>query len=102
MTKINIPNYQLNRYITDTCPCFDGANKWQRIDIGDFETYVGDNCYVITIISSHLINLYSQEQVCNKVRETVIRYLQGEGFVSGDYIYIGLQEIDLQNPPNSI
>lgn len=100
MTKINIPNYQLNKYLSDACPCFDGAKSWQRIDVGDVETYVGDGTFVIAILKDVPADKEELDDNCQKVQPVIIRYLTGEGFISEEYLYMALQEFDLQNPPD--
>jgi hypothetical protein len=102
MTKINIPDCQLNNYLTHSCPAFSGAKKWIRIDVGDQETYVGDNTFIITVIKHKPMNVDEMNSNCNKIQPIVIRYLQSEGFIDKEYIYIGLQEIDLQDPPDGL
>lgn len=96
--KINIPDYQLNLYLTNSCPFFEGAKSWQRIDVGDQETYVGDGAFVITLIKHQPASIEEMQENCKKVQPVVIRYLLGEGFITDAYLYIALQELDLKRP----
>lgn len=97
--KINIPDYQLNLYLANACPFFsEGAKVWQRIDVGDQETYVGDSSFVITIIKHPPASVEEMNENCKKVQPIVIRYLLGEGFITDAYLYMALQELDLRRP----
>lgn len=95
---MNIPDYQLNLYLTNACPFFEKAKSWQRVDVGEQETYVGDGAFVITIIKHHPANVEEMNENCKKVQPIVIGYLLGEGFITDAYLYIALQELNMQRP----
>jgi hypothetical protein len=95
---VNIPDFQLNNYVVSTCPALEPAKRWQRVDVGEQEVYIGDGTYVISIIKHHPSNVSEMNVNCNKVNHVVIRYLQGEGFIGPEYLYIGLQEFNLNKP----
>ena len=79
------------------------AKKWQRVDVGDLEVYVGDRKYVISFVET--LPKTSREMEANTLsaEETVMKYLIGEDFVdSEDFLYVGLQRIDLQDPPSGL
>lgn len=102
MNTINIPDEELNSYIKNTCGSFPCAKKWQRIDVGTLETYVGDGEYVITVIDYKPKSVKQMERNCRKVEETVTRYLIGEGFIGKNYLYVGLQQFNLTSLPQGL
>lgn len=72
---------------------------WRRVDVGTLETYVGDDVYAMAFINQ-IPNTIEEMELNNKrAEETVIRYLQAEGFIGKEYIYMGLQRFDLQHLP---
>lgn len=97
---------ELNALIS-TMPTEDGtkfayAKEWQRVDVGKLETYVGDRLYVITLVEKLPETMDEVEANGLSAEETVIRYLQGEGFIDEEFVYVGLQRFDLQNPPRGL
>jgi len=99
---MNIPDYQLNLYLANVCPCFDAVSKWIRADVGNIEAYVGDGNIVIAVISVRPPSVEEMTENCQKAKPVVIRYLQSEGFLGADYVYVAIQELDLQNPPDGL
>lgn len=87
-------------------PCESGplpsATTWQRVDVGFLETYVGDSLYVITLIERLPKTIDEVQSQGESVEETVIRYLQGEGFVGEQFVYLGLQRFDKDNLPEGL
>jgi hypothetical protein len=73
------------------------AKDWQRVDVGDLEVYVGDEKYIIAFVEHPPKSIEEMEKNTLTVQEIVITYLQGEGFIGEDYVYVGLQQIDLTN-----
>jgi len=96
MKTLDLTPTELNNHIKTFCP---PAEHWQRIDVGDIETYVGDGQCVITLIDYKPTSVKELEKNCRKAEETVTRYLQDEGFIGKNYLYLGLQQFDLTKPP---
>jgi hypothetical protein len=75
------------------------TKKWKRVDVGMTEVYVGDELYIVALVEkmSESIDEITSNQV--NTEETVIKYLQSEGFIGKDYAYVGMQRFNLQKPP---
>jgi hypothetical protein len=101
MKESNISMPELNALVHGF-PCEDGplppAKNWVRVDVGDLETYVGDRLYVVTLVETLPDSVEEIKQFGASAEATVIKYLQGEGFIDNEFLYIGLQRFDLQNP----
>jgi hypothetical protein len=104
--KVQISDYELNQYLSQVCPCFEWATKWRKMnDIGNVEVYLGDSSYVIAIIHLRPKDVPDIDKLADayrRVKEKVMKYLQDEGFIGTEYIYLALQELDLQNPPDGL
>ena len=99
----NISNEELNSHLAETTNgCFPAAKKWQRVDVGTIESYIGDNLYVVSVIEKRPKTVTEMNANCEKVKRIVIRYLESEGFIGEEYLYIGLQRLDLQNLPDGL
>lgn len=89
---------ELNSYVialrNDAGGYFPAAKSWQRIDVGDIETYVGDRLYVIAI-AKETPSETDIDEVAVAIQTQVIKYLQSEGFIDAEFLYIGLQEFRL-------
>jgi hypothetical protein len=75
--------------------------KWQRVDCGETEVYVGDKLFIVALVEKILGNDTEIEAFQLKTQETVIRYLQSEGFIDEEYAYVGMQRFELKNEPDS-
>jgi hypothetical protein len=75
---------------------------WKRVDVGTLETYVGDSLYVITLIDQLPTSLEEAASNGLSAEDTVIRYLQGEGFLGEEFVYLGLQRFDKNNLPDGL
>lgn len=97
---------ELNAVIRNLPPDENGPfiapKKWMRVDVGTLETYVGDKLYVITLVEKLPNSLEEVESNAEFAEQTVIRYLQGEGFIGEEYAYVGLQRFDLKNLPEEL
>lgn len=74
-------------------------------DIGNVEVYLGDSAYIVAIIHlcpKDMPDIKDLPAAYARVKEKVMKYLQDEGFVGTEYIYLALQELDLQNPPDGL
>jgi hypothetical protein len=89
-------------------PCEDGlklppAKEWKRVDVGSIEVYVGfpgaGLSYVVGLIEKIPQSMNELEANGESAENVIIKYLQSEGFIGEEFIYIGLQRFDLQNPP---
>jgi len=72
--------------------------KWKRVPVGQIEVYIGDNIYVVALVDklSKSVDELTAAQV--NTENTVIKYLQSEGFISKEYAYIGMQRFALNEP----
>jgi hypothetical protein len=76
------------------------AKEWKRADCGKIEVYVGDELYVVAVINRKPIKYKSGLVKNNKaIEKTIIRYLQSEGFIGNEYVYVGMQTIDINLLP---
>lgn len=74
-------------------------------DIGNVEVYLGDSAYIVAIIHlspKDMPDIFDLPVAYQRVKDTVLKYMQGEGFVGTEYIYLALQEFDLQTPPSGL
>ena len=73
--------------------------KWKRVDCGNVEVYVGDDLYVVALVEK--ISESVDEVATNQINteDTVIKYLQSEGFIGKEYAYVGMQRFKLNHPP---
>lgn len=78
---------------------FPAPKAWKRVDCGQIETYVGDGLYVISLVEKCPDNKEEMKENQFKTETTVIKYLQGEGFIEKEYVYVGMQRFSLKNPP---
>jgi hypothetical protein len=78
---------------------FPVPKEWKRVDVGKIECYVGDRLCVVALVEkqSETIGELKENQVNTEV--TIIRYLKGEGWIDKEYIYVGMQKFNLNNPP---
>lgn len=76
--------------------------KWKRVDVGQTEVYVGDGLYVVALCEK--IPESADELATNQVNteDTVIKYLQSEGFLEKDYAYVGMQRFSLKHLPEGL
>lgn len=78
---------------------FPAPKAWMRVDCGQIETYVGDGLYVISLVEKSPETKAEMTENQFKTETTVIKYLQSEGFIEKEYIYVGMQRFSLKNPP---
>lgn len=76
--------------------------KWLRVDVCQTEVYVGDKDYVIALVEKlpKTVDDLTKNQV--NTEETIVKYLQNEGFLGVEYAYVGMQRFDLNNPPKGL
>ena len=83
----------------DTRQSFPPPKKWKRVDVGETECYVGDELCVVSLIEKQPETMAElTENQCN-TEDTIIKYLQSEGWIGKEYIYVGLQRFNLNKPP---
>ncbi|HQI46557.1 MAG TPA: hypothetical protein PLC59_10920 [Bacteroidales bacterium] len=62
--------------------------KWKQINAGQHEIYLGDNMFIVvrlkTMPDSNEVML--QEKI--KTEKTIVKYLQSEGFIGEQYVYV--------------
>ena len=97
---------ELNSYVV-SYPREDGqlppAKNWQRIgNVEGMELFVGDRTYVIALVTVRPKNMAALRQNTKAAETTAIAYLQREGFIDNEYLYIGLQDIDTTNLPKGL
>ena len=82
----------LNEMVPEPLP---KPKKWVRVDCGQTEVYVGDRLYIVALVEK--IPDSEDEVVATQlsVEETVVKYLQSEGFIDRDYAYIGMQRFKI-------
>src|SRR5512137_2929011 len=78
---------------------FPAPKAWKRVDCGQIETYVGDGLYVVALVEKYPENIEQMKETQFKTEATVIKYLQGEGFIEKEYVYVGMQRFSLKKPP---
>lgn len=95
--KPNISPEDLNWYIMSASlgKPLPSAKRWIRIDVGEIETYVGDEVYVISIVNKRPADIEEMKENSIKAQKIVVSYLMSEGFINKDFLFIGLQTFDL-------
>lgn len=78
---------------------FPAPKKWQRVDVGNIECYVGDRICVIALVEKQPDTVSELKQNQLNTETTIIRYLQNEGWIDKEYVYVGMQRFSLKNPP---
>jgi hypothetical protein len=81
---------------------FSVPKQWQRIDVGHIETYVGDETIVIGMVTIIPKTRKEMEDNNKKAEKIIIKYLQSEGFIGTEYVYVGLQTFNLKRLPNDL
>jgi hypothetical protein len=81
---------------------FPAPKSWHRVDCGQIEAYVGDKLYVIALVEKCPDNIAELKENQSKTEHTVIKYLQSEGFVGKEYVYVGMQRFNLKKPPEGL
>lgn len=81
---------------------FPAPKKWRRVDVCQTEVYVGDRDYVVALVDKlpETVDDLAKNQV--NTEETIVKYLQEEGFIGIEYAYVGMQKFDLQHPPKGL
>ena len=76
--------------------------KWKRVDVGQTEVYVGDDLYIVALCEKlpESVDELAKNQV--NTEDTVIKYLQSEGFIGQEYAYVGMQRFKLNHPPEGL
>ena len=69
------------------------------MDVGTTEVYVGDELYVIAMVNARPITRDIMKKNNDAVEKTVTRYLQAEGFINNEYVYVGMQTLKLDDLP---
>ena len=74
-------------------------HKWNRVDVGHTEVYVGDSIYIIALVEKlpESVDELASNQV--NTEDTVVKYLRSEGFIGEEYSYVGMQRFSLRNHP---
>lgn len=93
----------LNAFIR-TMPSADGQvlpvpKVWQLVNMGAVPVYVGDREYVVAFVDKQPASMADMESNQAATEEVVIRYLQQEGFIDEEYVYVGMQQFDLGKIP---
>lgn len=96
----NMSTFELNKFMREAAECHNGnvyqAKKWQRVDVGNIECYVGDETLVVTVLNRKPIKHKNGMTKNNiDIEHTVTRYLRGEGFIGKEYVYVAMQTIDI-------
>ncbi len=81
---------------------FPAPKAWKRVDCGSIEAYVGDKLYVIALVETCPDNIEQLKENQTKTELTVIKYMQSEGFVGKEYVYVGMQRFNLKKPPQGL
>ncbi len=106
----NITRIELDELVSHF-PTEDGipyppAKEWKRVDVGTIEVYVGSPAsgvhYVIGLVEKLPESMEEMEKNGESAETVIIRYLQNEGFIGEEFVYVGLQRFDLQNPPDGM
>lgn len=84
----------------EAAECHNGnvyqAQKWERVDVGRIECYIGDGILVVTVLNRKPIKHKSGMTKNNTdIEHTVVRYLRSEGFIDKEYVYVDMQTIDI-------
>lgn len=87
-----------------TMPTADGRalpvpKAWTLVKMGQVPVYVGDREYVVAFVDKQPTSMADMESNQAATEETVIRYLQQEGFIDEEYVYVGMQQFDLGKIP---
>jgi hypothetical protein len=82
----------------DTGTPFPAPKKWKRVDVGETECYVGDELYAIALVEKQPGTVEELVENQSHAETTVIKYLQGEGFLGKEYVYVGMQRFSLKHP----
>lgn len=75
------------------------SRKWKRVDVGHIEVYIGDNLYVVALCEKLPESVDDLAKNQANIEDTVIGYLQSEGFVGEEYAYVGMQRFCMRHPP---
>ncbi len=81
---------------------FPAPNKWTRVDVGEIECYVGDGLYVVAMIERQPETMPEMEKNQINTEAAIIKYMQGEGWIGKEYVYVGMQRFNLKKPPESL
>lgn len=95
--KDNISSYELNLLISNLPP-IEGiipyAKQWLRVNVGDIEVYVGDQLFIVALITTEAKTKDELQEKGLATEKTILNYLRSEGFIDKNYAYIGLQRFD--------
>lgn len=75
--------------------------KWVRVDCGQTEVYVGDRLYIVALVDETTADIEKITETQIKVEQTVVKYLQNEGFIDNDCAYIGIQKFKIKSNDNN-
>lgn len=95
----------LNAFVR-TMPTADGRTlpapkQWVLVTMGEIPVYVGDREYVFAFVDKQPKSMDDMNERQAATEEVVIRYLQQEGFIDEEYVYVGMQQFNLgQIPPD--
>ncbi len=84
---------------SDTRMPFPAPKKWERVDVGETECYVGDRLYVLALVENPPETIEELKANQSNTENMVIKYMQSEGFIEKEYVYVGMQRFNLKNPP---
>ena len=76
---------------------FPAPKKWIRVDCGEIEVYVGDRMYVIALVEKLTDSETEIVDTQISTEDTVIKYLQNEGFLDDEYAYVGMQRFGMDS-----
>lgn len=69
--------------------------KWLRVNVGQTEVYVGDELYVVALVEKLPESVDDLTNTQVNTQDTVVKYLQSEGFLDKEYAYVGMQRFSL-------
>lgn len=106
MNKGTITVEELNAYIvnlSDQNGRLPKAKSWVQVDnFKDIELWVGDGLYVVSIIKDVPKTKTDLEQNALKAKDTVLKWLQDEGFITHEHFYVGLQDLPVNKLPTGL
>lgn len=74
------------------------SRQWKRVDVGQTEVYVGDSLYVVALCEKLPESEDDLAKNQANTEDTVIKYLQSEGFLGKEYAYVGMQRFCMHPP----
>lgn len=78
---------------------FPAPKEWVEVRMTKALIYVGDREYVIGFVEIPPISMEQMEETQEYTEKMVVSYLQKEGFIGEEYVYVGMQQFDLKNIP---